>query len=177
MRANRTIPDPKSALELLNRRACVALLAIVPLLNANAEAQRPQTTFEEVVASLHEMGCSFPQESASSRIPGLIQGKFRQAKASDWACLCQRGQEIKLAVFFSDPEVQAIMMRKSFAGDGAHLQPRKIATVPKKFIIERCDSSLDPIPSIDHDGILDVTAMPVVHYYYQGRWLDFAVVR
>jgi hypothetical protein len=42
---------------------------------------------------------------------------------------------------------------------------------------ERCDSSLDRVPAIDHDGILDMTGIRVVHHYDQGKWLDIAVSR
>jgi hypothetical protein len=161
------------------KRCFWAMLFVFALsLPANAQVPELQTTFPaKAVSRLHEMRCAFPEGPGSSRIPGLIQGKFRQSARIDWAFLCARGQEITLAVFFSDSELNVTEMRKSFAGDGVHLTPREITTAPKKFIIERCDSSLDRIPPIDHDGILDMTAKPVVHYYYQGKWLDLAVAR
>jgi hypothetical protein len=165
---------PPNATEKLKRCLVTALLVFVPSLPANSHAQRPTSAM--VVSRLHEIGCALPEGSGSSRIPGLLQGKFRQSSKTDWAFLCDRGQEITLAVISSEPELRVTEIRKSFAGDGAHLRPREISTASKKFIVEHCDSSRDRIPPIEHDGILDMVGIPVVHYYFQGKWLDLAVV-
>jgi hypothetical protein len=117
------------------------------------------------------------------RIDGPIRGEFAQRGQTDWAVLCDKDRLQTILIFWKGSELTHAELGNRFNGDGAHLGVRKIRSVGRMYIIGhyRAREGEAP-PHIEHDGIGDIfehsnaddiPSTSVVHYYYQGRWIDF----
>ena len=75
--------------------------------------------------------------------------------------------------FGNGSELTHAELANVFDGDGVHLEGRKIRSVGRKYIIAGYHPHSDaPPPPIEHGGIEDIRSTAVVHYFYQGKWLD-----
>jgi hypothetical protein len=162
-------------------RLGTAALLLLAVVEAGRTASPGPVELPQARASrFRQLGCALPEGTLTNRTPGVIRGQFRQSGAFDWAVICLRGTEQTITLLVG--ETGSEQFAKTFLGDGVRLGSRMIGTVSGGFIRQHCNGSLDAVPPIDHDGILDtmknyegdVTAS-AVRYLYRGKWLDLGV--
>jgi hypothetical protein len=88
-------------------------------------------------------------------------------------------------VFWKGSDLTHAELGNSFDGDGAHLSVRTIRSVGRKYIISHYRTREgETTPRIEHDGIEDIfehsntddiPTISRVHYFYQGKWIDFEI--
>jgi hypothetical protein len=119
---------------------------------------------KRILLQLERWGC---------RIDGAVRGEFTKRGQTDWAVLCDNSRIQTILVFWNRSELTHAELANVFDGDGVHLEGRKIRSVGRKYIIAGYHPHSDvPAPRIEHGGIEDIRSTPVVHYFYQGKWLD-----
>ena len=137
-------------------------------------------------AELHRHRCTVPQAFADVRPHNVIQGRFTSAAAADWAVLCSRngyssilifpaGAGAPIAELSSGPDADWLQRAAPGSGPGAIGFSRAIGVARPQYIQERYKryGGLKP-PPLEHDGINDafIEKASVVHYWYNGKWLE-----
>ena len=160
------------AYTVVMRIGCALLLLLTTSAGMNAQPPRQASSDPpaRLAAQMKLLGCQ-PREAQN-----VIQGKFGERKATDWAALCWGARVTTLVVFWSDPASNPAELQRTFDGDGQRLSIRRIVAVDKSFIVKRCKAPHGKLPRIDHQGILDTFSNPVVHYYQRGEWMDLSVI-
>jgi hypothetical protein len=112
----------------------------------------------------------------------VICGEFKEKSQTDWAILCSKDRVSSIVIFWGGSEKTITEIEAS--SDKGWLQgignseigfSRSITPVGKKFILENYKWYGGPKPPpITHQGINEsfVEKASVVHYYYQGKWLQ-----
>ena len=153
--------------------AAKAILSVPP----DAFPQLPDT----IISTLHSLGCTIPQPSASGPPRNVIRGDFFAPGQVGWAVLCGSGGFSSILVFRDDldahPEELARSEDKGYLQDVGNDKieySREITAVDRKFIMThyRAYGGPEP-PPIDHQGIDDafLEKASVTYYWYEGKWL------
>ena len=109
-------------------------------------------------------------------------GEFFVKGQISWAVLCSTGGQSGILVFRNDSDTKPDELaraedRNYLQGDvgGVIVYSREVSVVERQYIVRhyRAYGGPEP-PPIDHQGINDsfLEKASVVHYWYQGRWLQ-----
>ena len=131
---------------------------------------------------LNDLGCRIPQVPGTAKPHNVVAGEFAKAGQTDRAVLCSRMGRSNVLVLWGGPakcpsELAAADDKLSLQGmdEGKIEFSRMISPVEAKYIIEHQQAYGGPKPPvISHQGIDDafVGKASVVHYCYQGKWLQ-----
>lgn len=146
----------------------------------------PPAAFQELPAALVKQlearGCTIPQTFVAAQAHNVIRGEFARPGQKDWAVLCSKGGKSTILVFWEKPTGCAVELALredkgllQTIGGGRIAYSRKIDPVDKDYILKHYQAYGGPEPPpLDHQGIDDafVEKASVVHYCYQGKWLQ-----
>ena len=143
----------------------------------------PVSAFPELPAAvrttLEGRACMVPQTYEARRPENVVHGELWQKGSLDWAVLCSRDGSTSLLVFRSN--ALALPIELESGKDIDRLQARLNGTLGFAWGLDIAvpatvrrlvGSKTGPI---DHDGIQMsiVEKSSEIHYYQNGRWLEF----
>jgi hypothetical protein len=165
-----TPPDRQRAFETAERQ----ILRLPP----SAFPGLPTT----ILTELNRRGCLIPQVPAANQPHNVIRGEFAKPGQTDWAVLCSTGGVSSILVYWkgsaTNPAQIAEMKdidRLQDSGANGITYSRAIAPADRARILPYYEAYGGTKPArIDHQGINDafVEKASVVHYFYQGKWLQ-----
>ncbi len=137
---------------------------------------------------LDARGCTIPQVYCRNCQPhNVISGHFKHSGQVDWAVLCSIDRQSTLLVYWGG-SAESVSEVSSLSGpmffDKNWLQgiggdkvgfSRGISTVDAKYITDHAHWYGGELPPhLDHEGIDEafVEKASVVHYWYEGEWLQ-----
>jgi hypothetical protein len=135
-----------------------------------------------IVKQLQARGCTVPQAAQISEPHNAIRGEFARSGQMDWAVLCSNAGQSLILLFWGRPTGCAAELAKQ--EDRHSLQTwvepriaysRAIAPLGKDAILKFYKWFGGPKPPpLDHQGIDDamIGKYSVIHYCYQGKWLQ-----
>jgi hypothetical protein len=135
-----------------------------------------------IVKQLQARGCTVPQAAQISEPHNVIRGEFARSGQMDWAVLCSNAGQSLILLFWGRPTGCAAELAKQ--EDRHSLQTwveppiaysRAIAPVGKDAILKFYKWFGGPKPPpLHHQGIDDamIGKYSVIHYCYQGKWLQ-----
>ncbi len=143
----------------------------------------PLSAFPELPAAVRTVlegrDCMVPQTYEARRPENVVHGEFWQKGSRDWAVLCSHEGSTSLLVFRSN--ALALPIELESGKDLDRLQARLNGTLgfawgldlaAPETVRRLVGSKTGPI---DHDGIQMsiVEKSSEIHYYQNGRWLEF----
>jgi len=143
---------------------------------------------QSIKYDLDARGCTIPQLWFGGQPHNVIKGHFKDPNQIDWAVLCSIDRKSALLVYWggcteSVSEVSSWLSSVS-SNDKGWLQGmggdkvgfgRGISTVDVKYITDHAHWYGGELPPhLDHEGINEafVEKASVVHYWYEGEWLQ-----
>ncbi len=145
----------------------------------------PSSAFKELPASIAEQlearSCTIPQAAGILKPHNVIRGEFGRKGQKNWAVLCSKGGKSSVLIFWGKQTSCATEL--ALGKDSNWLQTwepgivysRRIAPVGADYIMAHHKWCGGPAPPpIEHQGIDDafVGKASVVHYCYEGKWLE-----
>jgi hypothetical protein len=137
---------------------------------------------QSIVAQLQARGCTVPQSYALDRPHNVVRGSFATKYQEDWAVLCSRDGLSEIQVFWGGPARCNAVLKKSpdrgwLQGMGSQgiVYSQAIDSAGRERIQSFHEAFGGPQPPpVDHDGIehVFVGKASIVHYCYEGRWIE-----
>lgn len=136
----------------------------------------------KIVQELKKQNYTIPQSYRENKPHNVISGEFAKKGQIDWAVLCSRNLQSSILIFWGGSEKNiseiALSPDKHFLqgiGEGKIGYSRRLSVVGEKYIIEHYNAyGGNKPPPIEHRGINDafIGKASIVHYYYNGKWLQ-----
>ena len=163
----------------------IALMTALSGQSPPSEVYRSPDQLEQLPAGIRErldkLECRIPQ-SASGR-NNVIQGEFTRPGQQDVAVVCSDGERSRILVFWGGPsscpselaeeEERRFLYQTGPGGKWEYY--RSLAPVDLGYIVDHYEAygGTTP-PPINHEGINDAfeEKASVVHYCYEGKWLE-----
>jgi hypothetical protein len=137
---------------------------------------------KELVQELDRRLCTVPQAWSVREPHNVIRGEFLKKGQIDWVVLCSQNMVSTILVFPGGSPLNPTRLAEGpdrnilqGVGPGQIGYSRMISPVGSKYILDHYRAYGGPKPPpIDHLGIDDafLEKASVVHYYYQGKWLQ-----
>ena len=137
---------------------------------------------DNILKELKERNCTIPQSYTSSDPHNVIQGQFQVKNEMAWAVLCSISKISSILVFWGENMSLVSEIAKSpdknwlqVIGDRKIGYSRQIKSITGDSITVHYQVNEAPKPPLfDHEGIDDafLEKGSIVHYWYNGNWLD-----